>query len=373
MKQSDKQLHVVSFSIPFPANYGGAIDVFYKLKALSKLGSKITLHCFQYDRQPAKELEAFCEKVYYYPRKMMGGHLLGFYPFIVGSRRSEQLVENLLQNSAPILFEGIHSCYSIADERIKHRKKLVRSHNIEHDYYYALAKLERNPMKRLYFKSEAKKLKRFEPLAFNNADFILGISQKDTTYLKENYKNAVHISAFHAFDDLNIPESTKSFSLYHGNLSVGENNQAALFLVNLVFRGLEEKLVIAGNNPSVQLQKLVYELPNVELKDDLSSDEINDLIHQANINILPTFQSTGIKLKLLAALFNGAHCLVNNQMVEGTGLEDVVHIANSAKEFKEKVLELSSNKITDDLIGRRKKAALNFSNAKSAGSLIRLI
>jgi hypothetical protein len=373
MTQSDKQLHVVCFSIPFPANYGGVIDVFYKLKALSKLGLKITLHCFQYDREPAKELDDFCEKIYYYPRKMIGSHLLGFYPFIVSSRKSEELVENILKNNAPILFEGIHSCYSITDERIKNRKKLVRSHNIEHDYYSALAKFERNPMKRLYFNSEAKKLKRFEPLAFNNADFILGISQKDTNYLNCKYKNAVHISPFHAFDNVNIPGATENFSLYHGNLSVGENNQAALFLVNLVFRGLDQKLVIAGSNPSVQLQKLVCELPNVELRNDLSSNDINDLIHQAKINILPTFQSTGIKLKLLAAIFNGAHCLVNNQMVEGTGLEGVVHIANSAKEFKEKVLELSSNRITDDFIERRRKAVLNFSNANSARSLMSLI
>lgn len=373
MIQSDKQLHIVSFSIPLPANYGGVIDVFYKLKALSALGVKITLHCFQYDRQPAKELETLCQKVYYYPRKMLGRHLLGVYPFIVGSRKSEQLVENLLKNKAPILFEGIHSCYSIGDERIRHRKKLVRSHNIEHDYYSALAKLERNPMKQLYYKSEAKKLKRFEPIAFNNADFILGISQKDTSYFKKKYKNAVHISAFHAFDNVNIPKSTKNFSLYHGNLSVGENNQAALFLVNFVFRDLKQKLVIAGNNPSVKLQKLVYGLPNVELKDDLSSDEINDLIHQAKINILPTFQGTGIKLKLLAALFNGAHCLVNNQMVEGTGLEDVVHIANSAKEFKQKVLDLSTNTITDNLIKRRREVVLDFSNNKNANVLSDLI
>ena len=143
--------------------------------------------------------------------------------------------------------------------------------------------------------------------------------------------------------------------------------------MNFVFKGLKQKLVIAGNNPSVQLQKLVYELPNVELKDDLSSDEINDLIHQAKINILPTFQSTGIKLKLLAALFNGAHCLVNNQMVEGTGLEDVVHVANSAKEFKQKVLELSTNTITDNLLKRRREVVLDFSNNKNANILSGLI
>ena len=373
MKQFSSELNVVSFSVPFPANYGGVIDVFYKLKALSKLDVKIILHCFQYDRKPSKELENICEQVYYYPRKMVGNHLLGFYPFIVGSRKSEKLVENLLKTDTPILFEGLHSCYSINDERLKRRKKLVRSHNIEHDYYSALAKLERNPMKRLYFKSEAKKLKRFEPLAYKKADFILGISKKDTEYLNSKYKNAVHVSAFHGFDRVDISKETKDFSLYHGNLSVGENNEAALFLVNKVFKGLEKKLVIAGNNPSVELQKTVKNLPNVELKDNLTPDNINELIHKANINILPTFQSTGIKLKLLAALFNGANCLVNNEMVEGTGLDKIVSIANSAKEFKIKVIELSSKPISDDACAEREEILFAFSNVFNTSQIIKLI
>tara|TARA_B100000674_G_scaffold134064_1_gene103670 strand:+ start:15104 stop:16216 length:1113 start_codon:yes stop_codon:yes gene_type:complete len=358
----DKKLHIVSFSVPFPANYGGVIDVFYKLKSLYEAGVKVVLHCFQYDREPAEELDFFCEQVFYYPRKMKGAHLLGFYPFIVGSRSSEKLMENLLKDDAPILFEGLHTCLPVLDNRLKDRKKLVRSHNVEHNYYLALAKLERNPMKRLYYKTEARKLERFEPLAFNNADVVLGISKKDTIYLNGKYENAIHVSAFHGFEVVNIPEKTEDFSLYHGNLSVGENNQAALFLASDVFKGLKHKLIIAGNNPSVQLQKLVGQLSNVELKDDLSSGEINDLIHRAKINILPTFQSTGIKLKLLAALFNGGHCLVNDKMVQDTGLEGAVHIANSVKEFKEKVSELSLNSIGDNDVKTRKEILYNFRN-----------
>ena len=129
MKKLDKKIHIVSFSIPFPADYGGVIDVFYKIKALSKIGIKITLHCFQYDRRPAEELKRICENVYYYPRQMIGSHLLSRHPFIVGSRKSDKLIENLLKDDSPILFEGLHSCYSILDQRLKNRKKLVRSHN----------------------------------------------------------------------------------------------------------------------------------------------------------------------------------------------------------------------------------------------------
>lgn len=358
----DKKLHIISFSIPFPANYGGVIDVFYKVKALYEAGVKITLHCFQYDREPAGKLEQYCEKVYYYPRKMVGAHLLGFHPFIVSSRKNETLLENLLKDDSTILFEGLHTCYWITDDRLRDRKKIVRSHNIEHDYYASLAEIERKPMKRLYFKSEAKKLKRFEEIAFKNAQSVLGISEKDTNYLNSKYGNAVLVSAFHQFDVVKVNPKPDQFAFYHGNLSVGENNEAAVFLVDKVFRGLDYKLVIAGNQPSLQLKKIVEELPNVELKDDLSSEQINHLIYSAKINILPTFQSTGIKLKLLAALYNGGHCLVNTPMVVGTGLEEVVQLADSPEEFKEKVIKLSNETFSEEANLKRSASLQKYSN-----------
>jgi hypothetical protein len=52
----EKHLHIISFDVPYPANYGGVIDVFYKLKNLHKAGVKIILHCFEYGRGEQKEL-----------------------------------------------------------------------------------------------------------------------------------------------------------------------------------------------------------------------------------------------------------------------------------------------------------------------------
>ena len=54
---SDLHLHIISFDIPYPANYGGVIDVYYKAKALSEKGVKVHLHCFQYGRKPSMVLE----------------------------------------------------------------------------------------------------------------------------------------------------------------------------------------------------------------------------------------------------------------------------------------------------------------------------
>jgi len=367
------KLHIIAFTIPYPANYGGVIDVFYKLKALHQKGVKITLHCFQYDRKPAEELEPFCDKVYYYPRKMVGMHMLGFHPFIVSSRKSELLVERLLKDTAPILFEGLHTCFSINDSRLKDRKKIVRSHNIEHDYYSALASIEKKTVKRLYFNTEAKKLKRFETIAYQNANLVLGISQKDTDYLQSKYGNAQLVSAFHQFDEVVVPEKTIDFAFYHGNLSVGENNEAALYLVNEVFIGSEFYLKIAGNQPSAALKKACAENANIDLYENFTSTEINEMLSSARVNILPTFQSTGIKLKLLAALFSGGHCLVNSPMVIGTSLEELVTIADTTETMKSALKELLKQEFPAENISFRKEKLVRFQNKFTADCLIKVL
>jgi len=62
---NSKKLHIVSFNIPYPPNYGGVIDVFYKIKELHQLNIEIYLHCFEYDRPQQKELEKYCKNVFY--------------------------------------------------------------------------------------------------------------------------------------------------------------------------------------------------------------------------------------------------------------------------------------------------------------------
>ena len=121
-----KTIHIVSFDVPYPANYGGVIDVFYKLVNLHKAGVKIILHCMEYGRGEQKELEKYCHKVYYYKRKTSFIHQLSPVPYIVKSRSSKELLNNLLLDDFPILFEGLHTCYYLSDKRLKNRFKIYR-------------------------------------------------------------------------------------------------------------------------------------------------------------------------------------------------------------------------------------------------------
>ncbi len=373
---SEHHIHLISFDIPVPVNYGGAIDIFYKIKSLSEAGIKIHLHCFQYGRQPDPDLDRLCETVNYYPRKSSPAHFLNRSPYIVSTRTSDELLKRITATPYPILFEGLHTCYYLDHPSLKNIRKVVRTHNIEHHYYDNLAFVEKNLLKKIYFRKEAWKLKRFENI-LDHASALAPISKKDWDYLTSRFpgKEICAVSAFHPFEDVVFPEGMGNFALYHGSLEVGENNQAALFLIREVFNDLGIPLVIAGNKPSSELVELARLSKNVSLRSDLKTEEIYKLIRQAQVNVLPTFQATGIKLKLLAALFTGRHCLVNEPMVIRTGLESLCTIAASPSDMKDQLIRLMLTPFTREESETRRSLLLKegFINKANSEKLINML
>jgi len=366
------QLNVIAFDVPFPPDYGGVIDIFYKLKTLHGLGVKIHLHCFEYGRQPKKELDEICASVHYYPRRTAKSLLFNTLPYIVLSRNSDLLKKNLAENNFPILMEGIHSTFLLNDNSFAGRKIIVRTHNVEHDYYQNLAKVESDIFKRYYFYNEAGKLKKYEPV-LKKASGIAAISPNDTAHFSSLYGNVRYIPAFHRHEKITAAEGKGEFAFYHGNLAVGENNEAALYLVKKIFNDLDYYLIIAGNKPSEELRNAVKGKSNITLRDDLSPDEIQKYIHDAQCNVLPTFQSTGIKLKLLSALFAGRFCIVNSQMVVSTGLENLCMIADTPEKMKEEIRNVFEKEFPKTEIKKRETILMNiFSNEKNGRKLLEM-
>ena len=175
----DKHLHIVALDVPWPVDYGGVVDLFYKLKALHQLGIKIHLHCFtQHGREPQQELNKYCASVTYYQRKKNIGSFSLLLPFIVTSRKNEELIANLNIDNYPVLLEGIHCTYYLHSNQLTNRRVLVRLHNTEFEYYKQLAKNESNFFKKLYFLNESRLLFQYEKSIANKASFV-AVSEHD--------------------------------------------------------------------------------------------------------------------------------------------------------------------------------------------------
>lgn len=367
-----KFLHIISFNIPYPPDYGGVIDVYYKILSLYEAGVKIILHCYQYGRQPSKELEKLCHKVYYYPRHSGMKYYLKKRPYIVSTRVSKFMPKNLLEDPFPVIFEGIHTTDLMLLCKEANKKVLFRAHNIEHEYYKYLAKSERNLFRRRFFLSESRKLKPYEDI-LKHADEILCISKNETGYFQEKFGKGIFLPAFHKYRSVQINAGSGEYILYHGNLSVAENEQAARFIVQKVISKTKYSLIIAGKGPSRKFSQWIGGFKNVMLIADPDETKISQLIRDAHINILFTFQPTGLKLKLLHSLFNGRHCVVNPEMVAGTGLEDLCHVVSNSDQAIRMINHLMNLALSDDEIKSRKTALAGYFNAENAEKIFRLL
>ena len=327
-----KSLHIIAFDIPYPPNYGGVIDIFFKLKYLNKKGVSITLHCFEYGRKKAKELESFCDTIYYYKRNAFKNPLIGTLPYIVESRNSRELLNNLLLDNEPILFEGLHTTYLLDHPKLKGRYKILRTHNIEHEYYKHLELVESNYFKKYFFRLESDRLRKYEK-KIRFANLLCPLSLKDEKYFNKKHSKVRFVPPFHSNENVDIHPLKGNFILYHGNLAVGENNRAALYLCNEVFSKVKFPVVIAGTKPSKELKRKIDKFPHINLLANIDSKEIYHLIQQAHINILYSEQATGVKLKLINSLYLGKFCLVNDKMISGTSFSQACIVCDNAQSF----------------------------------------
>lgn len=370
---TNKRLHIVSFDVPFPADYGGAIDVFYRLKALHQLGVQITLHCFEYGRGQQKELEEITDKVHYYKRRKSIVDGISKKPFIVKSRDSEELLNNLLLDDAPILFEGLHSTYFLDHDHLKKRVKIVRTHNIEHDYYSELA-TNSSVVKKPYFKTEAKKLKSFESI-LSHASHILAIKQSEKDHFDQYCDNVQVLPASSPWPLERMFNKTEPYFLFHGNLSVSENELGASWLIKEVFAPtkLSNQLKIAGKNPSEKLKQLCLD-HGVSLVVNPSDSEMRRLIDFARVHVFYTNQSTGVKLKLLNALATSGHVIVNDKMIEGTNLRENCNVASSALDFQTAIQQKMNTHLSqDEFESRIQFLEKNFNTLDNCRALLDLI
>ena len=371
----ERKLHIVCHDVPYPPDYGGVFDLYYKIRTLHEQGIKIHLHCFTSGRDEQPILNTYCEQVYYYPRRIGHKGFSHHLPYIVCSRSNPELLDRLLQDEYPILLEGVHCTYLTQDSRFAKRKVLLRLHNVESVYYKQLAKSSSSWFKKLYYLRESAVLRKYERHIASSWP-LLAVTQSDADLAAITYqsKNISVVPVFLPFQEIESPQGTGCYCLYHGNLSVDENEKAVIWLLENVFNDLSVPFLVAGKKPGAKLQRAVAKHKNCCMVSDPSDQELKDIISKAQIHVVPSFNCTGVKLKLLNALFNGRHCVVNAEAVEGTGLKEVCHMAKGAAEFKGMIKSLYERPFTFlDLQLRREKLLNQYNNLETATLLIKQI
>lgn len=314
-KMTEKRIHIVSLDVPFPPNYGGVIDIYNRAKALKDAGWKVILHCFEYGRDTHHPFSEIADEVIYYKRLHPISSLFSTSPYIVKSRANKTLLKRLSCDNAPVLLEGQHCTAFLKELARQDRKVLIRMHNIEWQYYAELAKRETTFLKKWFYRRESEKLRQDEFRLKKN--MLLCITPSDTAYYLKNGFSAVYLPS-------NLPafpapiHTTEHYFLFHGNLSVAENEEAVLKICKEITQKKADcNILIAGKEPSKQLRQAISNA-GLKLVANPDTEEMNHLIAQAKGHLLISFQTTGLKMKVLYALASGKPCLATPEILSGT-------------------------------------------------------
>jgi hypothetical protein len=371
----EKHLHIISSTTPFPADYGNMVDRFYKLPALAQEGVRIHLHCFGPPGVHERWLQPCCHSIHYYERQV--GHK-GFsmqLPYMVASRKNELLLANLLQDDYPILMEGIHCTYPLLDERFAGRRCFVRLQHVQYLYYKSQQQYASSFLKKMYYWHQSRLLYQYEKKLYNRAVFWTTLStDRELLHRQLGYRQVAPLPLFIPDWQVQCREGSGTYCLYHGDLDIESNEKAAIWLLKNVFRDINIPFLIAGKNPSPRLDQLVRDQSHTCLIANPSDQEMRDLIAKAHIHLLPSLSHTGLSGKLLNALFNGRHCIVNPGMIRGTGLSNICHVADGPYKWMQLITELYQRPFSVAEGEKRQKVLhAQFNNRSNARQVVQWI
>jgi hypothetical protein len=153
-----------------------------------------------------------------------------------------------------------------------------------------------------------------------------------------------------------------------------ENKEAILYLIKEVFPHIQTPIIIAGRHPDEQITNACAQLAHCRLIPNPSALEMNELISNAHIQLMFTFQDTGMKIKLMMALFSGRFVMANNFMLHGTGLNELCTIANSSREIINGIAYLMQQPFTQQHIVHRQLAlSKDYNNNENTIKILEVI
>jgi glycosyltransferase involved in cell wall biosynthesis len=258
--------------------------------------------------------------------------LTGAHPYTIRWLRSEVAERVATEWNASIDFDVVHfDTLSLAPYRriFPRGAKSLDHHNIESDMMLRRARMERNPLKRLYFWQEGERLLSYERRVCPQFDLNITCSHLDTERLKNvapgvsvtEVPNGVDTAYFRPNGEAECP-----FSLvFAGNLSWYPNAAAMLFFADRVWPALKKQLPqvtmdVVGGNPPASLSALAARDKNFRVHGFVP--DVRPHIGRAAIYVCPIMDGGGTKLKILDALAMGKPIVAHPIACEGIAVRD---------------------------------------------------
>lgn len=323
---------------PFPADHGGKVDIYERLKdginnnfiidlvCTKKKGVKIEL---------PEDINTKINKIIPVERDMSFKRLLSFKPFHIQSRKK---LKDLNFNNAHydlLLLESEHVFYILENKTFTYKKNAVRVHNDEVRYIFQLFLAGSNLKRKLFYFLEFLKFLLFRSYLNSSIENHFFVSSKEfnnSYWIKKTQKKFLFKTPFEVKTKFRFKREGFKV-LFIGSIFMDNNLSSIYWYLENVHNRLinipEYKFYIAGNTKGLEIKQLkkITSFKKISLIEN--PDNFDDLYEKCSVFINPMKRGAGLKQKTVRALEHGMPIVSTKVGVEGLDLKNEIHYINS--------------------------------------------
>lgn len=314
-----------------------------------------------------------------------------------GDRKKENYSENLRQKGIKIFYgpskfidfikyNGKHISYSIlsrpliANEFIDLVKKYTKSKILYNAIDLHFLREQRMADLKKQKDQNNPAIKQVELSIMKKSDLSLFFSNKETEIMKKTLPD-IRTAVLPWIQPLskkiiNTREDKANKILFLGGFLHAPNVDAVIWFYNEIFPIIKSKIknfkiIIAGSNIPDEIQKLNTE--RFEIAGFINENYLPQLFSETKIFVAPLRFGAGFKGKIAKAMSFGVPVVTTTIGAEGIGLCDGINacIADDAKKFAQKIIELYTNNLLHKKISKESKEHVN-NNFSVANAKIKL-
>ncbi len=331
--------------LPYPPQSGGVIKSFQLVKYLSKnhelvvgtfLKGDDPLHLSHFRKEfPLINLVTLPIDIPRTPLNFLWSLLQGI-PLTVLRNKSEEFQKKIdsFLNEAELIFVDHYIMFQYVPEEFR-GKVILHEHNAEYLLWLRYAEQSRNPLKKLLLTFESLRIRRYEKEIGIRADHILASPNDKEELMKLGLPTSKFVLTWHLGSEewLDKPDlefsKTKKVLLNVGTLSWEPNRDGLKWFIAEVWPKLKIKhqnleLWIAGKGADAQLHEAAKSDEQIKLLGFV--DDLEKLHLQTRVFIAPLRFGSGIKVKVINALYRGLPVVTTSIGVEGMEVTPSQHL-----------------------------------------------
>lgn len=340
---------LISASLPYPPQQGGALRTFGLLKGLHEAGHEVALLSFydhennlQVENTPLSEFTVSINTVRTPSRsnwQRLRDLVLTSEPDIAGRHFTSKMLDVIKDSLANqrydlIQFEGIEvACFLPLVRDLSHLKAKLcyNAFNAEAALQQVIFEVDRQDIRRwlsaAYSYVQSRRIAHFERELCTKSDLVLAVSKEDSQILQRYHPehdvpviaNGVFASDYgNAGEAMDLGDAALVFT---GKMDYRPNVDAAIWFANEVLPRIQEqvpeaKFYIVGQRPHSKLDSL-RDKPGVAITGWVN--DVQPFLRGTRVYVAPLRMGSGTRLKILEAMASGCAVVATTLAASGIG------------------------------------------------------